>query len=354
MASAGFWVLFGLTILSFAGSVLGYEKFGDYYFFVKRQLLHGFLPGLILFFLLLKIDYRHLKRFAKYFLYFSIILLVLVFIPGLGMVYNASKSWVGIGGFSFQPSEIVKLTFLIYLAAWFEARRGGEVKNFYSGLVPFLFTLGVIIGLIMLEPDMGTMMIIALTAFAVYFAAGAPATHILGVGGAAAVLFFTLIKIAPYRAQRLTIFLHPELDPQGLGYQINQALLAIGSGGLLGLGLGQSRQKFLYLPEVAGDSIFAVMAEEMGFFFLLFFFFALAVFFFRGIKAARRAPDLFGRLLATGIVSWLIFQTLVNIGSMTGILPLTGVPLPFVSYGGTALMTSLAALGILGNISRHA
>ena len=295
-----------------------------------------------------------MKRYAKYFLYFSIALLILVFIPGLGMVYNSAKSWVGLGGFSFQPSEIVKLTFLIYLAAWLEARRESEVKNIYTGLLPFILTLGIIGGLIMLEPDMGTMMIIALMALTVYFSAGAPLGHIAGVLGAGAALFFLLIKIAPYRAMRFTIFLHPELDPRGLGYQINQALLAIGSGGILGLGYGHSRQKFLYLPEVAGDSIFAVMAEEMGFIFLLIFFAAFGVFLARGFRAAKRAPDLFGRLLAAGIVSWLLIQTLVNVGSMVGLLPLTGVPLPFVSYGGTALMTSLAALGILGNISRHA
>lgn len=353
LAAAGFWVLFGLIMLSSASSVLGYERYGDYYYFLKRQLLHGFLPGLVLFFLFLYVDYRHLKRYAKYLLYFSIALLILVFIPGVGAVYNGSRSWLNIAGLSFQPSEVVKITFLVYLAAWFEARRGGEVKNVYTGLLPFLLTLGVIVGLIMMQPDMGTMMIIAASAFVVYFAAGAPISHILGVGGAAAALFILLIKIAPYRAARLTIFLHPELDPQGLGYQINQALLAIGSGGILGLGLGQSRQKFMYLPEPAGDSVFAIMAEEMGFVFLLFFFAALVVFFFRGINAAKRAPDLFGRLLATGIISWLLFQTLVNIGAMVGVMPLTGVPLPFVSYGGTALMSSLAALGILGNISRH-
>lgn len=353
MAAAGFWVLFGLAILSSASSVLGYERYNDYYFFLKRQLLHGFLPGLVLFFLFFFIDYRHLKRYAKYLLYFSIALLILVFIPGVGAVYNSSRSWLNILGFSFQPAEVVKLTFIIYLAAWFEARRGGEVKNFYTGLLPFLVTLGVIVGLIMMQPDMGTMMIIAASAFAIYFVAGAPMSHIFGVGGAAGILFLLLIKIAPYRAARLTIFLHPELDPQGLGYQINQALLAIGSGGIFGLGLGQSRQKFMYLPEPAGDSVFAIMAEEMGFIFLLFFFAAVVVFVIRGIQAARRAPDLFGRLLATGIISWLVFQTLVNVGAMVGIMPLTGVPLPFVSYGGTALMSSLAALGILGNISRH-
>ncbi|MEK7212043.1 MAG: putative peptidoglycan glycosyltransferase FtsW, partial [Patescibacteria group bacterium] len=316
--------------------------------------LHGFLPGIILFFLFLNLDYRNLKRFSKIALVFSVGLLVLVFIPGLGTVYNKARSWVSLGFFSFQPSEIVKLTFLIFLAAWFEARREREVRDFMTGLFPFLAALGVIAGLIMLQPDMGTMGIIFISSFVVYFAAGAPLAHIAGIGGLGIAAFFIMIKVAPYRVARFTTFLHPALDPQNIGYQINQALLAIGSGGILGLGYGQSRQKFLYLPQAYGDSIFAVMAEEMGFIFLLFFFFALAVFFFRGIRIARRAPDIFGRLLATGIISWLMFQALYNIGSMAGILPLTGIPLPFISYGGTALMTTLAAVGILGNISRHA
>ncbi len=354
LASAAFLAVFGLAMLSSASSVLGYEKFGDGYFFIKRQLLHGFLPGIILFFLFLNLDYRNLKRFSKIALVFSVGLLVLVFIPGLGTVYNKARSWVSLGFFSFQPSEIVKLTFLIFLAAWFEARREREVRDFMTGLFPFLAALGVIAGLIMLQPDMGTMGIIFISSFVVYFAAGAPLAHIAGIGGLGIAAFFIMIKVAPYRVARFTTFLHPELDPQNIGYQINQALLAIGSGGILGLGYGQSRQKFLYLPQAYGDSIFAVMAEEMGFIFLLFFFFALAVFFFRGIRIARRAPDIFGRLLATGIISWLMFQALYNIGSMAGILPLTGIPLPFISYGGTALMTTLAAVGILGNISRHA
>ena len=353
LAAAAFLAVFGLAMLSSASSVLGYEKFGGAYFFVKRQLLHGFLPGIVLFFLFLSVDYRNLKRHAKIFLFFSVGLLALVFIPGLGAVYNNARSWVSFGWFSFQPSEIVKLTFLIFLAAWFEARRGREVRDFMTGLFPFLAALGVIAGLIMLQPDMGTMGIILISSLVVYFVAGAPLAHIAGMGGLGVAAFFILIKVAPYRADRLTTFLHPELDPQGVGYQINQALLAIGSGGILGLGYGQSRQKFLYLPQAYGDSVFAVMAEEMGFIFLLFFFFALAVFFFRGVRIAARAPDIFGRLLATGIISWLAFQTLLNIGAMIGILPLTGVPLPFISYGGTALMTTLAAVGILGNISRH-
>jgi cell division protein FtsW len=353
LAAAGFLTIFGLAMLTSASSVLGYQKFGDAYFFIKRQLLHGLLPGLALFFLFLKIDYRRLKYFATPFLAISLGFLILVLIPGIGTVYNGAKSWISIGFISFQPSEIVKLTFLIYLAAYFEARREREMRDFWTGLVPFLLVIGMLSALMMLEPDMGTMAVILISSFIVYFIAGAPVIHIVGVGGLGAALFFILIKIAPYRVMRLTTFLHPELDPQGVGYQINQALLAIGSGGLLGLGYGGSRQKFLYLPEPAGDSIFAIMAEEMGFLFLLIFFFALTVFFFRGIRIAKLAPDLFGRLLAAGIISWLMVQTLVNIGAMAGVAPLTGLPLPFVSYGGTALLTSLAAVGIMGNISRH-
>ena len=187
----------------------------------------------------------------------------------------------------------------------------------------------------------------------VYFVAGAPWKHLGWMAGGGLALFFILIKIAPYRAQRLTTFLNPELDPQGIGYHINQALLAIGSGGFFGLGLGHSRQKFNYLPEAAGDSIFAIIAEEMGFIFsvgLVLLFFALA---YQGIKIARGAPDAFGKLLSVGIITWIMFQAFVNIMAMLGLLPLTGITLPFISYGSTSLVTSLAAMGLLINISRQ-
>ena len=197
------------------------------------------------------------------------------------------------------------------------------------------------------------MMIIVFIALSMYFVAGAHIKHLLMVSFGGLLLLFTLIKLAPYRLARFTIFLNPELDPQGIGYHINQAFLAIGSGGLFGRGFGQSRQKFNYLPEITGDSIFAIIAEELGFF-LTVAFVAIFVFFaYKGYKIAFTSPDIFGKLLAVGITSWIIFQSFINIGAMVGLLPITGVPLPFISYGGTAMMMNLAAVGILINVSKY-
>jgi cell division protein FtsW len=301
-----------------------------------------------------KISYVFWKRHAWKMLVGSVILLTLVFIPGLSSDFGTSKSWVNIFGlFSFQPAEIVKLTFLFYLAAWLERQGTYKVKDFRGGFVPFLLALGLIAVLIIMQPDVGTLSIIGAMAIAMYFAAGASWAHLglLVLGGLAGL--GALIAAAPYRAARFTTFLYPELDPQGVGYHINQALLAIGSGGFFGLGYGNSRQKFEYLPEVANDSIFAVVAEEMGFVFSVFLVFLFLWFFLRALKISQNAPDAFGKYVVVGVASWIGIQAMVNIGSMVGIMPMTGVTLPFVSYGGTSLAISLAAIGVILNISRH-
>ncbi|MEK7665741.1 MAG: putative lipid II flippase FtsW [Patescibacteria group bacterium] len=337
-------ILFGLVMLSSASSPVGYENFGDGYYFVKHQIFFGLVPGIIGLIFFLRFPYNRMKRHAFTLFVISVVLLLLVFIPGIGSEFGSSNSWISIGGlFSVQPAEIVKLTFLFYLAAWLEKK---------SELVPFLIALGSVLFLIMLQPDLGTTTIITAMAFAVYFVAGAPVMHLLWLGLAGLGGLGFLIAIAPYRAARFTTFLHPELDPQGIGYHINQALLAIGSGGILGLGYGQSRQKFEYLPEVAGDSIFAVIAEEMGFVISVLLVLAFAYLFWRGVKIAKGAPDAFGRYVATGIVVWITLQAFINIGSMTSIMPMTGTTLPFVSYGGTSLAVTMSAIGVLLNISK--
>ncbi|MBI5076776.1 putative lipid II flippase FtsW [Candidatus Falkowbacteria bacterium] len=343
----------GLFILSSAGTAIGFQKFNDSYYFIKKQLLYGFLPGLVLFIFFYKIDYRVWKKFIIPLLLASIALLVIVFIPGVGAEYGKARSWINVGNISFQPSELVKLTFLLYLASWLSRRGAYQVKDFYSSFLPFIFILSVISLLILFQPDMGSLSIIIFLSVTVFFASGAKFKHVLMMiaGGGAAIYF--LIVNSSYRAARLTTFLHPELDPQGIGYHINQAFLAIGSGGFWGRGFGHSRQKFQYLPEAAGDSIFAVLAEELGFiisFAVIFLFIMLLV---RGLKIAKYAPDPFGRLISVGIVSWLVFQAFFNIASMIGLLPMTGIPLPFVSYGGSALAISMAAMGILFNISKQ-
>lgn len=346
-------VIIGLLIISSAGVAYGWQNKHDAYWFFKHQLLFGALPGLAAFIFFWFFDYKRLEAFAAPMLYVSIGLLVLVLIPGIGAGYNGSHAWLNIFGYSLQPSEIVKLTFLIYISAWLAQKEARHFKNASDGLVPFILVLALIAALLAKEPDTGTMMVIVAMSLSVYFAAGGRLLHLswLGIGGLASLA--VLIRISPYRAARFTTFLHPELDPQGIGYHINQALLAVGSGGWFGLGYGHSRQKFAYLPEPVGDSIFAITAEEMGFFvscaiIALYVFVAL-----RGLKLAVRCRDPFAKLLVVGIISWLTVQAFINIGAIIGVMPLTGVTLPFISYGGTSMAVSLAAAGILANISKQ-
>ncbi len=345
-------LFFGLIMLSSASGPIGFERFGDSFYFIKHQLLQGLLPGALAFFIGFTIPYKTWKRYAFPMLLLSIILLILVYIPGIGTDFGTfARSWVSVGAFSFQPSEIVKLTFLFYLAAWME-KQGGGLKSFQDGLVPFLVILAFVGGLIFFQPDLGTLSIILAMSLVVFFVAGGSVAHLIGLGAVGLVFFGLAIRLSPYRAARLMTFLHPELDPQGIGYQINQALLAVGSGGLFGRGYGHSLQKFQYLPEVIGDSIFAVLAEELGFIFTAAFIILFLVFVLRGIRIGHLAKDAFGKYVAIGVMTWFGVQAFVNIGAMLGILPLTGVPLPFLSYGGTSLIISMMAVGVVLNISR--
>lgn len=344
--------IIGLIVLSSASSVLSFQRYGDSNEILKKQFF-AFLVGLVFFVGFASIDYRKLKRFALPALAVALFLLFAVFLPGIGTELLGARRWIAIGGLFFQPAEFVKLTFLIYLAMWIE-KRGKGVHDFTYGFLPFVFLLGLIALLLAFQPDIGTMMVIVASGVVVYFISGARWKYFLWVALAGAVLSTILVAIAPYRTARFTTFLNPELDPQGIGYHVNQALLAVGSGGLFGRGLGHSIQKFNYLPEAAGDSIFAVMAEELGFVFTASFLGLILVLVLRGLRIAREAPDAFGRLLAAGIVTWFGIQTFVNIAALTNLIPLTGIPLPFVSNGGSALVAVLAASGILVNISRHA
>ena len=346
--------MFGLVMLTSASGPLGFDRFGDSYYYLKHQLFLGAVPGLIALLITSRIHYQVYKRYALGLLILSIALLVLVFIPGIGTDFGTfANSWVVIGTFSFQPSELVKLTFFLYLAAWMERRSHGDIHDVRAGLVPFLIILSIVAVLMMLQPDLGTLSIIATVSFIMYFIAGGPLKHLVGLGALCIGAFAVAIKTSPYRAARLMTFLHPELDPQGVGYQINQALLAIGSGGFFGRGYGHSLQKFQYLPEVVGDSIFAVMAEELGFVLTLLFIAAFLGMLIRGMKIAQESKDRFGKYLVIGIISWFGIQAFVNIGAIVGLLPLTGVPLPFMSYGGTSLVVSLAAAGVVLNVSKH-
>lgn len=346
----GLLLLFGLVMLSSAGSVLGFQRFDDSNFFLKSQLpavAIGLLGAIITY----RIDYSRWRRWAVPLLFVTILLLLLVFFPGIGSFFLGARRWINLGFTTIQPSEIAKLVFILYLAVWLE-KRSGALRDLQAGFVPFIITVATIGGLILAEPDLGTTIVLILVSLAMYFVAGAPWRHLLTIGSAGIAIILVLIKIAPYRAQRFTVFLNPDLDPQGIGYHINQALLAIGSGGWFGVGLGHSRQKFNYLPEPAGDSIFAVTAEELGFFFVTIFIAAWCFLVYRGFHIARNAPDQFSSLIAAGITAWLGFQAFLNIGALSGLLPLTGIPLPLMSHGGTAMIVNLTGIGILLNISR--
>lgn len=354
VAVVGLLLIFGLVMISSAGVIYSQTRFGDEYFFFKRQFFYGVIPGLLALFATSKLDYRIWKKFAVPFFFAAIIFLILVFVPGIGSrIYGASR-WIQLGPLSFQPSEMAKLAVILYLAAWLESRGTHRIKDFFEGLVPFAGIMGAIAFLIMKQPDTGTMGVIMLSACAIFFVSGARLAHIGALVSAGIIGLVILVKIEPYRFNRILAFLDPGSDPQGIGYQINQALIAVGSGGILGVGLGRSSQKFNYLPEPVGDSIFAVIGEELGMvgaLVLVTLFIMLAM---RGLRIAKNAPDEFGRLVAVGITTWIVAQAFINISANIALVPLTGIPLPFVSYGGTSLMFLLASVGILLNISKQA
>jgi len=340
-----FLTLFGLFMIYNASSYVAFRDFGDKYSYVKNQfywVILGFgILGIVSFF-----DYRKYYNLALPILLASIFLLFLVFIPGLSIEALGAKRWINFGFFVLQPSEVVKLALTIYLAAWFSTKEKGR-------FLAFLLLIGLVLGLVMLQPDMGTAIIILGLSVIIYFLSGGSVLHILalapvvGLGGIALILF------EPYRLARLMTFLNPDQNIQGSSYHLRQILIALGSGGVFGVGLGNSLQKYSYLPEATTDSIFAIMAEEIGFIGVLVFLAIVLFIIYRGFYIALRAKDTFGKLLAGGITSFIAIQTLVNLGAQTALLPLTGVPLPFISYGGSALTINLISIGILMNISRQ-
>jgi cell division protein FtsW len=279
-------------------------------------------------------------------------MLVLVLIPGVGLVRNGSQSWIGVGAFSIQPSEFMKFAMIIFLAKYLSENQK-KITSFRKGMLPALLLVFLPFGIIMMQPDLGTGTVLVGTCLVMIFVSGAKVSHFAGLGLLGVAGFVGLVLSAPYRIKRITSFLNPWEDPLGSGFQIIQSLYAIGPGGLLGLGLGQSRQKFFYLPEPQTDFIFAILAEELGFIggTLVLLLFSLLL--WRGIKVALGAPDLYGTFLALGIISMVAIQVMINIGVVTGLMPVTGITLPFLSYGGSSLTLMLAAVGVLLNVSRY-
>jgi cell division protein FtsW len=337
---------FGLIMLTSTSSIAAYQTYKDGYYFFKHQAIHLLIGG-FLFWLLTRFDYRRLQALALPIFVASLLMLLLVFIPGLASGARA-HSWINIFGFSLQPSEFVKLGFLIYLSALFATEGGAKTKT-----KAFAMSYGLIAMLMALQPDLGTLIIITAIALALYFINGGSIKKIGAFIVFCALALSLFLAVKEYQRDRFRCFLNPQFSAGDKCYQINQSLIAVGSGGVIGRGLGNSRQKFLYLPEVQNDFIFSVIAEEVGFVFSGLLIFLYVFIFTRGQTIAKTIGEPFGKNLAIGIVTWLMVQTIVNIGGAINFIPMTGVPLPLVSYGGTAIIAVLASLGILVNISRR-
>lgn len=337
--------LFGLLMIYNSSSVIAYNLFGDKYQFIKDQIV-WFCLGNVALFIFYKIDYRQLYNLALPLLIIALILLILVFVPGIGAGALGANRWVDFGFFSLQPAEFVKLGLAIYLAAWFSFKEKGRFGA-------FVLLMGAILLLVLLEPDLGTASIILFESTVVYFLSGGSMKSFLLATPVVVGLGFLYIIFEPYRLARLTSFLNLNNSISTTSYHVKQILIALGSGGIFGLGVGNSIQKYAYLPENVTDSIFPIIAEEFGFIGAFCLIVIYILFIWRGLFIASKARDTFGKLLAGGIISFIGIQAVINLAAMTALVPLTGVPLPFISYGGSALVIDLAAIGILLNIRKQ-
>lgn len=342
----------GLIMVYSASAVWASYNYDDSLYFAKRQFLFAAIGVLAMFFIM-NIHYMTWRSWSKVLLITCFVLLVIVLIPGIGKVRGGASSWLGVGAFSVQPSEFTKIAMIIFLAK-FLSERQKYITSFKKGLVPSLTFVFLAFGLIMLQPDLGTGTVLVGTCMIMIFTSGARVKHFVIFGLVGLIGFAGLIISAPYRIKRITSFLDPWKDPLNSGFQIIQSLYAIGPGGLLGFGLGQSRQKFQYLPEPQTDFIFAIVSEELGFIGASFVILLFCLLLWRGIRIAMSAPDLYSSLLAIGIVGMIAIQVMINIAVVTGVIPVTGITLPFLSYGGSSLTLTLISVGILLNISKHA
>ncbi len=343
LVCVGALLIFGLIMVYDAAVVQAFKDHGDKYYYIKQQLVWMGL-GIVTLLTFTFFNYQFLRKLALPMLLGALVLLLAVFIPGLGYSAGGAHRWLNLGPVNIQPAEIIKLASIIFFASLFEKK----VRTF-----PFfsvVFVVSFIVGV--LQRDLGSTIVFFLTSVFIYYFAGAPAKYILSLIPIAVIGFLAFVLSAEYRKNRVLAFLDPFADPQGYSYHISQVLIAIGSGGLFGLGIGQSRQKFEYIPEVTTDSIFAVVGEELGFAGSIFLISLFVFLIYKGFKITQECEEPFGKLLAFGLTCWLGLQTIINLGAMVSIFPLTGVPLPFISYGGSALLANLMAVGILLNISK--
>lgn len=351
MAATGLLLLIGVLMVYSASAVISYHKFDDSLYYAKRQLLFAVL-GVLSMFWVMRMDYGVFRKWSKAGIVVCFILLVIVLIPGVGILRNGARSWLGIGAFSIQPSEFMKLAMIVFLAHWL-ADHQRDLTRLKTGLLPPLGILTLAFGLIMLQPDLGTGTVLFATGMTMIFVAGMRIKHLMAMIGLGVAGFVALVASAPYRIKRITAFLDPWQDPLGSGFQIIQSLYAIGPGGLMGVGYGMSKQKHMYLPEPQTDFIFSITAEELGFLGggTIIILFGIVV--WRGLHIAFNAPDLPGTLMAVGVTGMLGIQAIMNIGVVTGAFPVTGITLPLLSYGGSSLTLTLLAVGVLLNISRY-
>ncbi len=346
--------IFGLVMLSGISSVIAYDLHHDAYYFFKRQIIFS-IVGWGLFWIGSRIPYQVWKKFALPALIISLVLLITLFIPGLSKTVNGSRSWITIMGLpGFQPTEIIKLLFIIYLSAWFANHRlSANDPDQSTKILPFLIIYGLIAFLILMQPDLGTLIILSGAAFVVFFISGVKIRYLGVICLIALVALAGLVSFSKHQQERFKCVINPDYSPMAACYQVNQSLIAIGSGGIFGRGIGNSRQKYLNLPEVHNDFIFAIIAEEIGLIFSLLVIALYFVLFYKGFLIAKNSTDDFAKNMATGITAWIAIQTILNIGGITNLLPMTGIPLPLISYGGSSLISCFFALGILANISRQ-
>lgn len=317
-----------------------------------NQIVFGIIGGCTAMLIASQIYYRNWRQYAFYIFIASLILTLLVFVPGLGFSHGGAQRWIEIGGFSFQPSEFLKIGFIIYMATWLSGMQQ-HTASFLKGTLPFCGFVAIVGIILLLQPDTDTFLIICAASAAMFIVAGGRWRDVGIMAGVGLILITILIFMRPYLMERITAFIDPGADPLGSSYQIQQSLIAVGSGGITGRGFGQSIQKFEYLPEPIGDSIFAVFAEEFGFIGSTVLILLLASFTFRGYRLATHAQDSFGMLVAVGIITLIVVQAFFNIAAMVALMPMLGLPLPFISHGGTALLATLGAVGIVLNISKY-
>lgn len=345
-------IIVGLAMFISASLGILNRSEGTFYSVLISQLVLGLGLGFIGMYFAYKIDYKFWRKYSFYIFFGSILLTAAVFIPNLGWTHLGATRWIDIGPIRFQPAEFLKFGFVIYFAAWLSWVKN-KVQDFKFGILPLSVLLLIIAFVLFNQPDTKSFILIAVTGISMLFISGVSMKYITILGIGSIVALGLLVSFTPYLQERVKTFIDPSSDPQGSSYQIQQSMIAIGSGGILGRGYGQSIQKFSYLPEPQGDSIFAVIGEELGLVGGISIIILYLLFLLQGLRIANNSPDLFSRLLVSGIVILIVAQSFMNIASITGVFPLTGVPLPFMSHGGTSLMIYLIAMGIVFQISKY-